>query len=118
MSPSQIIKAEEDTNGNLYIYDKYAHLVEVNKIINGETYSGYYDVYSASDRKHKLVKNFNFEDSSYYDENIGAGSEEWNKSFMKALDKATGNKILTFKHTFKKNSGGEYYWYSTEPILK
>ena len=25
-----------------------------------------------------------------------------------------GNKIKTFKHTFTKNSNGEYYWVSTE----
>ena len=40
-------------------------------------------------------------------------NEELEKELLKQYEKY----MQTYKHTFKKNDNGEYYWYSTEPII-
>ena len=100
-STEKIVKVEEDENG-LYIYDEYVH------IIRHPDNSNEYDIYNASDRKVKLASNVKLEKL------IG---NDYNKDqILKNAKEITNNKIITFKHTFIKNSDGNYYWYSTEPI--
>lgn len=107
-SSNMLIKAEQVGN-EIYIYDKYVHIIE-----NLENST--FDIYTASDRTVKIKENVNFVTSGVYDGLDNLSNEEYNKQFFKNLKKICENKIKTFKHTFKKNSDGSYYWYSTEPI--
>ena len=86
-STEKLIKAEK--NGDeIYLYDKYIHVVrdENNYNIN--------NVYNASDRKVLLASNLP----------------------ISSINIDTIKNANTFKHTFRKNSDGSYYWYSTEPV--
>lgn len=42
---------------------------------------------------------------------------DWFESNDNILSKYE-NRMKRYKHTFKKNTNGTYYWYSTEPINK
>lgn len=86
-STEKLIRAEK--NGDeIYLYDKYIHVVrdENNYNIN--------NVYNASDRKVLLASDLP----------------------ISSINIDTIKNVNTFKHTFKKNSDGSYYWYSTEPV--
>lgn len=106
MSTSEIISAEQ--NGNeLYIYDKYVH-------IYGDTSSTKYDIYNSSDKKIKIAENISLD--NIVNNAISSSGTYSSKAIINNLENITNNKIKTFKHTFKQNSDGSYYWYSTEPI--
>ena len=103
-STSKLIKAEQ-VGDEIYIYDKYVHLSEVDNIINGINHSGSCDIYSASDKSIKLSSNVDFSKNNLYgDDEIGN------------IEKFLNHELTTFKHTFKKSSNDSYYWYSTEPL--
>ena len=103
-STSKLIKAEQ-IGDEIYIYDKYVHLLEVENIVNGINHSGSYDIYSASDKNVKLSSKVDFDKNNLYgDDEIGN------------IEKFLNQELTTFKHTFKNASDGSYYWYSTEPI--
>lgn len=99
-SASKLVSAEQLGN-EIYIYDNYAH------IYSNESSSGY-DIYNSSDKSLKIASNISFEQifngRKYPDVDFGN------------LQSLTGNKIKTYKHTFKKASDGSYYWFSTEPV--
>lgn len=108
-SESNLIKAEQDEN-NIYIYDKYLHIVERDHIINYTNYAGYYDVYEASDRKIKLLDNINFEKEGFYDDKYDDVSK------IDVIEEYLEKETPLYKHTFRKAEDESYYWYSTEPI--
>ena len=88
-----ITKANKE-NDMLYIEDKYIVSKEKeNKLA----------LYTASDSNEKLVV---MDGSNYTDDD----------TLIKEIQSKYENKMTTYKHTFKKNSDGSYYWYSTEPI--
>ena len=118
-SMSILVSAEKDNQGTIYIYDKYIHLVEVENIkSDGTNWAGSYDIYTSSDKTEKLASKVDFEENNIYDglEDIGSGSEQWNTIYIQNIEKYLGKKLTTYKHTYKQNSDGTYYWYSTEPI--
>ena len=103
-STSKLIKAEQ-IGDEIYIYDKYVHLLEVENIVNGINHAGSYDIYSSSDKTVKLSSKVDFDKNNLYgDDQIGN------------IEKFLKQELTTYKHTFKKASDGSYYWYSTEPI--
>lgn len=103
-STSKLISAEQ-SGDEIYIYDKYVHLIEVENIIDGTNYAGTYDIYEASDRQVKMAERVDFSANNLYD-----GDKIDN------IENYLGRKLTTFKHTYKKNAEGQYYWYSTEPV--
>ena len=103
-STSKLISAEQ-SGDEIYIYDKYVHLIEVENIIDGINYAGTYDIYEASDRQVKMAERVDFSANNLYD-----GDKIDN------IENYLGRKLTTFKHTYKKNADGQYYWYSTEPV--
>lgn len=106
MSTSEIISAEQKGN-ELYIYDKYVH-------IYGNASSSNYDIYDSSDKSLKIAENVSL---NKIVNNASSSSGTYSsKAIINNLETITNNKIKTFKHTFKKNSDGTYYWYSSEPI--
>lgn len=105
-STSKLLSAEK-VGDEIYIYDKYVHIVEVDNIINGLNYSGTNDIYEASDKKVKLAEKVDFGKNNLY------GDDE-----ISNIEKFLNKEVTTFKHTFKKNLDDTYYWYSTEPIEK
>lgn len=103
-----LISAEKDYDGTIYIYDKYIHITDDS-------------FYTSSDKQYLLISNFDYnkqEKNNFYEglENIGAGSEEWIKIYIQNIEKYLGKELTKYKHTYKQNQDGEYYWYSTEPI--
>lgn len=88
-----ITKANKE-NDMLYIEDKYIVSKEKeNKLA----------LYTASDSNEKLVV---MDGSNYTDDD----------TLRKEIKNKYENKMTTYKHTFKKNADGSYYWYSTEPV--
>lgn len=88
-SYTNLIDGEKDKE-NIYLYDKF--------IFSESTPTNVYFYTSSS--KANLIDQTNI---------------------YKELDEATvldkyGEKAKKYKHTFKKDSDGNYYWYSTEPI--
>ena len=39
-----------------------------------------------------------------------------NEIYIQNIEKYLGKELTTYKHTYKQNSDGTYYWYSTEPM--
>lgn len=102
-SANILVSAEKYEDGTICIYDKYVHLVEVN---------GSYDIYSSSDKKEKLASNV---DSTIIHGSVeGTQSSDLEKQRIQNVEKYLGKELPTYKHTFKQNSDGTYYWYSTE----
>ena len=114
-STSILLKAEKNGD-NIYLYDTYVHMVEVENIINGEDYSVIYDIYATSDRKVSIAKKIDLAKNGLYEgtENLtgNAYDDKLNNNLLNILD----NKNKTFKHTFTKGLNGNYYWVSTEMI--
>ena len=81
-------------NDLLFIEDKYIAIKE-----NGDKAA----LYKASNSNIELET---IDLSNYTDED----------TLSKYIMKKHSNKMISFKHTFKKNSDGNYYWYSTEPL--
>lgn len=86
---SKLLRAEEDEE-NIYLYDEFI-------FVENTPINTYY--YTSSSKKNLIA-----EVNSY---------EELDKETV--LSKYSG-KANQYKHTFKKNTDGIYYWYSTEPI--
>lgn len=107
LSCSELISAEQ--NGDeIYIYDKYVHIYEND--LSSDTCT----IYDSSDKSNIIAKNI---DSNTFLKNAESNSGEYSsKVIIDNINNITNNKVKTFKHTFKKNNNGSYYWYSTEPI--
>lgn len=115
-SRSQLVKAETDGN-NIYLYDNYLHMVRVDNIINGIDYGGTVDIYATSDRKILIAKKFNLEENGAYDGTDNLTADEFGKVYMNNISKSLGeNLVKTYKHTFTKDTNGNYYWVSTEIV--
>lgn len=99
-----IVKAEKD-NDELLIYDKFCYLYDAQNAA--------YDIYSGSDKNAVIAKNISGE-KIYFQ--VHDKDENLNKKIIDNIEKIVGKQALTYKHTFKKNSEGNYYWYSTEPM--
>lgn len=107
LSCSDLINAEQ--NGDeIYIYDRYVHIFENDVSGNSCT------IYDSSDKSNIIATNV---DSNTFLKNAKTTTDEYSsKVIIDNLNTITNNKIKTFKHTFKKNTNGSYYWYSTEPV--
>ena len=87
-STQKLLKAEQNNN-EIYIYDKYIHVVRDENNYNN------YNIYNASYRKVLLKSNLS----------------------TTLIDIDTIKDVNLFKYKFKKNSDGTDYWYSTETII-
>lgn len=115
-SRNQLVKAETDGN-NIYLYDNYLHMVRVDNIINGVDYGGTVDIYATSDRKILMAKKFNLEENGAYDGTDNLTQDEFAKVYINNISKSLGeNLVKTYKHTFTKDTNGNYYWVSTEIV--
>lgn len=103
LSCYDLVSAEQKGD-ELYIYDKYVHVYQNDN--SGSTYG----IYDSSDKSNIISKNARSETLL---DGVGDFSA---KVLINNANKITNNKIKTFKHTFKKNTDGSYYWYSTEPL--
>lgn len=99
-----IVKAEKD-NDELMIYDKFCYLCD--------NQDAAYDIYNGSDKNEVFAKRISGE-KIYFQ--VHDRDEKLNKKVIDNIEKIVGKQVLTYKHTFKKNSDGNYYWYSTEPL--
>ncbi len=89
---TKIDSAEKSEDGKeIYIYDYFMSV---------ETYNNY-DVYS-------FAGNYNV--------SIGNEPEEYKNHEL--IEKYIENGLYKFKNTFKLDDTGNYYWYSTEPIME
>lgn len=95
------LKTAEQNGDEIYIYDQYIHVYDV----ASETASDE-GLYTTSDKKTKISDLINISLS---------GKDQRQEEAFAQYEEKLGNKIQTFKHTFKKNLDGSYYWYSTEP---
>lgn len=110
MSCSKIESAEQKDN-EIYIYDKYVHITST------DDESSTYDIYDSSDKTQKIAEGVKYYKLSYNEDLDSIDDREKAAELtMKNAEEVTNNKIKTFKHTFKKGSDGNYYWYSTEPV--
>ena len=110
-SVNLLISAEKDNTGTIYIYDKYVHLVEVENLKeDGTNIAGTYDIYTSSDKKEKLASKVDFNEKNIYPD------ADNNEIYIQNIEKYLGKELTTYKHTYKQNSDGTYYWYSTEPM--
>lgn len=115
-SRNQLIKAETDGN-NIYIYDIYLHMVEVDNIIDGINHGGTFDIYATSDRKITIANKIDLEEKGVYAGTENLAGEEHDKKYMSNISNILGeDKIRTFKHTFTKDTNGNYNWVSTEIV--
>lgn len=87
-------------NDELVIEDEYLYVLYGDIDGSGKTKV---EIYDSSDKKNKLL-------DEQVDENI---MEE--KNLNKLISKCESQK-KKYKHTFKKNDKGNYYWVSTEPV--
>ena len=85
---------EEDNGDDKYIYISYLHLNTIIK--SNDEY--YYEVYSDMAEKNKLGESHDIDNccSTVFSE--------------------YGDKVVTYKHTYKKNTDGTYRWYSIEVV--
>lgn len=96
-SKRKFIKAEKDDN-ELYIYDKYI----IGTMSDSSKGKIVYDFYTDDDLT-KAVTHYSFDEDKFDDE--------------KELEVAEVLKYMkTYKHTYKLNDNGEYYWVSSEPF--
>lgn len=94
------IQSAYKENENICIEDKYM-------VYNGKYEESKANLYTSSDENATLIANLDFTKT------ISMKNEELEKELLKQYEKY----MQTYKHTFKKNDNGEYYWYSTEPII-
>ena len=95
---SQLTKASQDGD-TIYLYDKYIFAAQVPEVDNSGVYKTPTYYYTSSSKTNLIEK---VEEDVSLDENI-------------ILSKY-GEKTQQYKHTFKKDANGNYYWVSTEPI--
>lgn len=111
-----LVKAEQ-TNQEIYLYDKYVHIVTTDSeaISNGDDEKS--SIYNASDKKIALATEINLSKSGIYEGIIETwDTTERDKKMISNIEKVTNKPVNTFKHTFKKNTEGDYYWVSTEIV--
>lgn len=105
---SKIVEAYKEGD-NIYIVDKYALLTSEDE---GHNYKLY-----ADSNLNNIIEEFN----ETIDQTTGEGINELtlDKDIDQVTDYIINNyetKMKKYKHTFKKNEDGTYYWYSTEPM--
>jgi len=100
---SKMTKATTD-NENLYIYDKFVFVIEewIEEPQQGIIGSKY-NIYTNSEQNNKVAE-IDMEPSEIIDD------------VEKYVLEKYSDKMATYKHTFKKDENGNYYWYSTEPV--
>lgn len=91
---SRLEKAEQNED-YIYLYDKFLWQESLDYLV----YDGTVKIYDSSDETNLIGE-----------ENEFLPKEDLNKRMDKYYDK-----LNTYKHTFKKDSNGNYYWISTEP---
>lgn len=98
------IEEAYEENDELYIIDNYIMVV----IKDGDIQSGdettSLSIYDSSDSKKVLEK-----------ETINRDETFDYEKFVDYINEKYSSKAKKYKHTFKKNDDGEYYWYSSEP---
>lgn len=99
---SYMTKVEKDSN-NIYIYDKFIVVKDAEK--NNVYGESLYILDTTNDASNII--------DEYKNDDVWALKlDEFNQFFIEKYK----NKMKEYKHTFKKNENGEYYWYSTEPV--
>lgn len=100
--PFTYITRVDKDGDNIYIYDKFLLVRECEEINNlcGDEYYVYNT--TVSEPIDKIV------DRMLAPYRV----EELRSLFLKTY----GYDMKEYKHTFKKNNEGNYYWYSTEPV--
>lgn len=100
---SKIISNEKDSNNNLIVYEKAGFILTSLSINDSQSTEYYANIYKDTG---------NLFDTA----NVIKKIEDNNLSEKTAKEYIEDNWDLfnTFKHTFKLNSEGKYYWYSTE----
>ena len=93
---SKLTKAERD-NDSIYLYDEYIYIYDVPN--QDSSITTYYYTSSSKTEQIGTEKNSN--------------SEESDSSILTRYE----GKAQNYKHTFKKDNEGNYYWYSSEPLL-
>lgn len=114
-SQNILLKAETDGN-NIYLYDTYIHLVSVDNIKNGVNRLGTYNIYATSDRKISIAEKVDLEEKGVYEGTKNLSEYAYEAKYINNLLNIIDNKNKTFKHTFSKDSNGNYYWVSTEIV--
>lgn len=92
---------KNDSNTEIYLYDYYIK----SEPVPGEGYN----IYTYSIGGNKIGNEWDV--PTYYDENT-------NKTYINdsIIEKYKKNGLVKFKHTFKLDDTGNFYWYSCEPI--
>lgn len=92
------IERAYENEENLYIEDKFIALEEDDIEETCKLY--------ANSQMNELLKQLNYSDFLQISP----------KNIANEIKNNSSDLMKKFKHTFKKNSAGDYYWYSTEPI--
>lgn len=102
------IQSAEKTGDYIYIYDKFIYREDYPT--DGEEYIEYY----TDSTKNNSIDKILFSDNNYkvIEDTIKDNVEANN------LISKYNEKLNTYKHTFKKDANGNYYWVSTEPYNK
>jgi len=95
---SQLTKAIQDDD-IIYLYDKYIFAAQVPEVDNLGVYKTPTYYYTSSSKTNLIEK---VEEDVSLEEN--------------AILSKYSKKAQQYKHTFKKDTNGNYYWVSTEPI--
>ena len=91
--------------------------IRMDNIINGINHYGTFDIYATSDRKIKIANKIDLEEKGVYAGTENLAGEEHDKKYMSNILNVLGeDKIKTFKHTFTKDTNGNYNWVSTEIV--
>ena len=96
---SEIQKVEK-SGDKIYIYDKYIFFDETQLIVADKEKDQVVHIYKSSDKKSK--------------NELGTFKNNITDKNTKQLYKKYKSKLHTYKHTFKKDEDGNYYWVSTE----
>ena len=94
---SQAFHKVETKGDEKYIYVDYAYTVY--HCQDEDCKKGTISYYKDSSKKEKVFE-------TTYDDSI---------NILESASLASG-KVPLYKHTYKKNSDGSYYWYSVEPV--
>lgn len=101
------IEEAYEENDELYIIDGYIMAITEDGDVQAGDETATLSIYNSSDSKKALVEEtINREEKFDYEEWVDDIKEKYSSEFKK------------YKHTFKKNDNGEYYWYSSEPLDK
>lgn len=113
--------------GDAHIYTKFIGADEENDEYIIYDKMAYCDLSLNYDNKYECYNKFDYRSTEDYDnenkqdiliDNIEINTKDDELNMTSNYPKDFDDWAQIYKHTFKKNSDGTYYWYSTEPINK